>query len=58
MLKKFVGNQKHHLDCRVYSSEPEGEDWQLHQCILDKRLFNSLLIPTQLERPVVCSYYD
>jgi V-type H+-transporting ATPase subunit d len=28
------GNSKYYMDCRVYSTESEGEDWQLHQCIL------------------------
>lgn len=28
------GNPQHYLDRRVHSAEPEGEDQQLHQCLL------------------------
>lgn len=33
------GNSQHHLDCRVHSAKPEGENQQLHQCILRGTLF-------------------
>jgi V-type H+-transporting ATPase subunit d len=30
-----IGNPEHHVDCRVHSTESEGEDRELHQHILD-----------------------
>lgn len=29
-----LGDPQYHLDCRVYSTEPEGKDWELYQRIL------------------------
>jgi V-type H+-transporting ATPase subunit d len=35
LTKQQPGNPKHHVDFRVHSTESEGEDWELHQHILD-----------------------
>jgi V-type H+-transporting ATPase subunit d len=34
LTNNVSGNSKHYMDRRVYSAEPKGADWQLHQCIL------------------------
>ena len=34
MLMFFLGDTEHHMDCRVHRTKPEGEDRELHQCLL------------------------
>ena len=34
ILTQLSGNPQHHMDCRVHSSKPKGENRKLHKCIL------------------------
>ena len=50
VLRKTAGNPEYHVDCRVYSPEPEGEDRELYQCLLVGLFNGSLACSTSWEQ--------